>query len=67
MRHAQMTYLLEYLPDAYLQEMARYFATQQTPFPSIPKPNIGEQMRNVARNMTDAEIDAAADYYAGSR
>jgi cytochrome c553 len=29
--------------------------------------DIGEQMRNVARNMTDAEIDAAAEYYAGNR
>lgn len=43
-KYAPMNYLLEYLPDAYLQEMAQYFATQQTPFPSIPKPNVTPQV-----------------------
>lgn len=39
-KYAPMTYLLEYLPDAYLREMAEYFAEQQTPFPALPKPNV---------------------------
>jgi cytochrome c553 len=39
-KYAPMTYLLEYLPDAYLQEMAQYFATQQTPFPRIVPPKV---------------------------
>jgi cytochrome c553 len=29
--------------------------------------DISEQMRNVARNMTPDEIDAAARYYAGAK
>lgn len=37
-KYAPMNYLLEYLPDSYLQEMAQYFATQQTAFPVLPRP-----------------------------
>jgi cytochrome c553 len=40
-KYAPMNYLLEYLPDSYLQEMAQYFAAQQTPFPVLPKPKVG--------------------------
>jgi cytochrome c553 len=32
--HAQMAYLLAPLSDAYLQEMAAYFASQQAPYPA---------------------------------
>jgi cytochrome c553 len=42
-KYAPMNYLLEYLPDSYLQEMAQYFATQQTPFPVLPRPNVTPQ------------------------
>ena len=34
--HAQMAYLLAPLSDAYLQEMAAYFAGQQLPYPAPP-------------------------------
>jgi cytochrome c553 len=43
-KYAPMNYLLEYLPDAYLQEMAQYFATQRTPFPNLPRPNVTPQV-----------------------
>lgn len=43
-KYAPMNYLLEYLPDAYLQEMAQYFATQQTPFPTLPRPTASAQV-----------------------
>jgi cytochrome c553 len=43
-KYAPMNYLLEYLPDAYLQEMAQYFATQQTPFPVLPRPTVSPQV-----------------------
>jgi cytochrome c553 len=43
-KYPPMNYLLAYLPDAYLHEIAEYFATQQTPFPVLPKPNVGPQV-----------------------
>jgi cytochrome c553 len=47
-------------------ESAEYLRTQLEAFASGQRHNdISEQMRNVARGMTRAEIDAAAAYYAG--
>ncbi|RUL77770.1 c-type cytochrome [Dyella choica] len=43
-KYPPMNYLLAYLPDTYLQEMADYFATQQAPFPALPKPTVGPQV-----------------------
>lgn len=52
---------LEGLPAAYTK-------AQLTAFASDARHNdINEQMRNVARNMTGEEIDAAAAYYAGTQ
>jgi len=39
-KYPPMNYLLAYLPDSYLQEMAAYFAKQQPPFPTLPKPEV---------------------------
>ncbi|UPG88079.1 hypothetical protein L2Y96_11675 [Luteibacter aegosomaticola] len=52
---------LDAQPRAYLKAQLAAFAhgTRQN--------DISGQMRNVARNMTEAEMDAAADYYAGIR
>ncbi len=45
-----------------------YLAAQMHAFATGARHNdINEQMRNVARNMTPGEIEAAADYYAGAR
>ncbi|XRD86188.1 c-type cytochrome [Dyella acidisoli] len=43
-KYPPMNYLLAYLPDSYLREMADYFAAQQTPFPPLPKPDVGPQV-----------------------
>jgi cytochrome c553 len=43
-KYPPMNYLLAYLPDSYLQEIAGYFAIQQTPFPVLPRPNVGPQV-----------------------
>jgi cytochrome c553 len=51
-KYAPMNYLLEYLPDAYLQEMAEYFAEQQTPFPTLPKPNVAPDVMAMGRKLT---------------
>lgn len=51
-KYAPMTYLLEYLPDAYLQEMAQYFAAQQTPFPSLPRPDVGPEVMALGKKLT---------------
>jgi cytochrome c553 len=57
-KYAPMTYLLEYLPDAYLQEMAAYFAEQQTPFPTLPRPNVTPAVMALGQKLA-LEGDAA--------
>lgn len=52
---------LEGMPAAYTKAQLHAFANDTR------HNDITEQMRNVARNMTPEEIDAAADYYAGAR
>ena len=37
-RYAPMNYVLAYLPDPYLQQMAQYFAVQDTPAPAPVRP-----------------------------
>lgn len=37
-----MNYLVMYLPDAYLKEMAEHFAAQRPPYPPQERPNIGK-------------------------
>jgi len=39
-----MTYLLEYLPETYLQSMADYFAAQRPPFPAPAIPDVSKDM-----------------------
>jgi cytochrome c553 len=50
---------LDGLPAAYTKAQLHAFAS------GARSNDINEQMRNVARNMTPEEIDAAAEYYAG--
>ena len=50
---------LEGQPAVYLRAQLEAFAT------GARHNDIGEQMRNVARRMTAAEIDAASRFYAG--
>jgi cytochrome c553 len=52
---------LEGMPAAYTRAQLQAFATDAR------HNDINEQMRNVARNMTPGEIDAAAAYYAGAQ
>jgi cytochrome c553 len=52
---------LEGMPAAYSKAQLQAFANDAR------HNDINEQMRNVARNMTPGEIEAAADYYAGAR
>jgi cytochrome c553 len=39
-----MTYLLEYLPESYLQAMAEHFAAQRPPFPPTAVPDVSKDM-----------------------
>jgi cytochrome c553 len=39
-----MNYLLEYLPESYLQSMADYFAAQRPPFPGPSIPDVSKDM-----------------------
>jgi cytochrome c553 len=52
---------LEGMPAAYTRAQLQAFANDTR------HNDINEQMRNVARNMTPGEIDAAAAYYAGAQ
>jgi cytochrome c553 len=52
---------LEGMPAAYTRAQLQAFANDTR------HNDINEQMRNIARNMTRAEIDAAAAYYAGAQ
>jgi cytochrome c553 len=52
---------LEGMPAAYTKAQLYAFANDTR------HNDISEQMRNVARNMTPEEIDAAANYYAGAQ
>lgn len=51
-KYAPMNYLLEYLPDAYLHEMAGYFAEQQTPFPTLPRPDVPPAVMALGQKLT---------------
>lgn len=55
--YAPMNYLLEYLPDSYLQEMAQYFAAQQTPFPVVPKPDVPPDVMALGKRLTEVGDD----------
>ncbi|WCM21960.1 cytochrome c4 [Paraburkholderia bryophila] len=39
-KYPPMNYLLAYLPDAYLKEIAEYFASQRPPFPQPAAPTV---------------------------
>ena len=55
-----MNYLLEYLPEDYLKEMADYFAAQRPPLP--PPRDARRQQRDAgARRVLVTKGDAAAD------
>src|SRR6201999_918759 len=43
-RYPPMNYLLEFLPDAYLKEIAEYFASLRPPFPSPATPTVSKEI-----------------------
>ena len=43
-KYPPMNYLLAYLPDSYLQQIAGYFASQHPPYPTPAKPTVDAQM-----------------------
>jgi cytochrome c553 len=53
-----MNYLLEYLPESYLKEMAEYFATQRPPLPSPAVPDVSNEMLDRGARLV-AQGDAA--------
>ncbi|MCD0503103.1 c-type cytochrome [Bordetella petrii] len=48
-QYRPMTHLLAGLPDAYLREMAAYFADQQVPYPPPPRPAAAADMLEQGR------------------
>jgi cytochrome c553 len=57
-KYPPMNYLLAYLPDTYLKEMAEYFAAQQTPFPVIPKPHVAPEAMVLGQQLVEMGDDA---------
>ena len=49
-RYAPMNYLLEYLPDSYLHEIAEYFSAEHTPYPAPEPPTASKAV--LARGKT---------------
>jgi cytochrome c553 len=43
-KYPPMNYLLEFLPDAYLQKMADYFAAERAPFPQPAPPAVSKAL-----------------------
>lgn len=43
-KYAPMNYLLEYLPDPYLKQMADYFANQNQALPQLPRPLVSQEI-----------------------
>ncbi|MFK2891875.1 c-type cytochrome [Dyella flagellata] len=50
-KYPPMNYLLAYLPDTYLHEMAGYFASQQAPFPVLPRLSVGPQVLALGKKL----------------
>lgn len=50
-KYPPMNYLLAYLPDTYLREMADYFSAQQTPFPKLVKPDVSPQVLALGKKL----------------
>ena len=48
-----MNYLLEYLPDAYLQQMAACFAAQHPPLPSPAVPSVSQAVLARGRSLVE--------------
>jgi cytochrome c553 len=57
-KYPPMNYLLAYLPDTYLREMADYFSAQKTPFPTLPKPNVSPQVLALGKKLALEGDDA---------
>lgn len=53
-KYPPMNYLLAYLPDAYLHQIADYFSLQQPPFPTLPVPTVMPEV--LARGKTLATL-----------
>ncbi|WP_198651553.1 c-type cytochrome [Dyella sp. C11] len=50
-KYPPMNYLLAYLPDSYLREMADYFAAQHAPFPELPRPDVSPEVMGLGKKL----------------
>ncbi len=50
-QYAPMTLLLDHLPNAYLQDIGRYFANQHPPYPPPERHNLSAAQRDLARQL----------------
>ena len=58
-----MNYLVAYLPDAYLREMAEHYARLRPPFEKKDDSPVDAAMQGLARNLSDRDIGDIATYY----
>lgn len=57
-KYPPMNYLLAFLPDAYLQQIADYFAEQRPPLPPATPPDVSETVLNHGRDLvTQGDIN----------
>jgi cytochrome c553 len=50
-RYPPMNYLLEYLPEDYLVEMANYFAAQTPPLPAPVAPDVSQELMRLGEQL----------------
>jgi cytochrome c553 len=50
-KYTPMNYLLAYLPDSYLQQMAEYFAESRQPFAAPARPDVSQEVLKRGQNL----------------
>src|SRR5271169_1640898 len=53
-RYPPMNYLLEFLSDSYLQDIADYFASQHSPLPAPEQPNVSQQILALGESLVNS-------------
>src|SRR6478672_3919109 len=59
-KYPPMNYLLEFLPDAYLKQIAEHFASLRPPFPPPAVPTVSNEAWRVAKRLRRKAIRSAA-------
>ncbi|TDG16916.1 c-type cytochrome [Paraburkholderia silviterrae] len=59
-KYPPMNYLLAYMPDAYLRQIAEYFANERPPFPAPAAPNVDARALSLGKTLVNTGDAARA-------